>query len=72
MEKLDEQLKAMESRHSIPYRWSPLDSEFQQYKSLIQQNKKQQLLSGVWAAAHRRRFLLNLKAKYAGMLYCVV
>lgn len=63
--KLDEILKDMEKKFNLQYRWLTSDQEFTYYKSLLEQNRRWQLLSGVWAASRRRKFLLKLKAKYA-------
>lgn len=63
--KLDEILKDMEKKFNLQYRRLTSDQEFTYYKSLLEQNRRWQLLSGVWAASRRRKFLLKLKAKYA-------
>ena len=68
LNRLDRNLKDLEKQHNLQYRWSPSDREFQEYKSLLEGNKRKQLLSGLWVVSRRRQFLLKLKAKYAGKL----
>ena len=68
LNRLDRNLKDLEKQHNLQYRWSPSDREFQKYKSLLEGNKRKQLLSGLWVVSRRRRFVLKLKAKYAGKL----
>ena len=65
---LDRALKEIESDHSISVRWSPLDKDYMEFESKIAESKQEHLLMGMWKAARRRKFLLELKAKYAGMM----
>ena len=66
LKKSEEVLNNIEKKYNIKYRWSHTDREFVYYKSLMEQKQRLQLLSSLWNASRRRRFLLTLKAKYAG------
>ena len=65
LKKSEEVLNNIEKKYNIKYRRSHTDREFVYYKSLMEQKQRLQLLSSLWNAS-RRRFLLTLKAKYAG------
>lgn len=66
--KLENNLKDIERKNKLRNRWSPSDREFVYYKSLLEKNQRWHLLSSLWTTSNRRKFLLKLKAKYAGML----
>ena len=49
-------------------RWQPTDSVFQEAQKQFFEFKSAQLKQAMWASVVRRRFLLQMKSKYAGML----
>ena len=76
-------LKEIEKQHRISVRWTPQDKQYLEVENQFAETKREQLLLGLWKAAKRRKFLLQLKAKYAGLslhdlvlfagrVYCVV
>ena len=64
---ISKKLKEIEIKHSISSRWTPSDREYKESEHALLSDKKEELLRVIWKAAKRRSFLLQLKAKYAGM-----
>ena len=48
-------------------RWQPTDHVYKEVKEQFCKIKLAQMKRGMWASVVRRRFLLQMKAKYAGM-----
>lgn len=64
---IDKELKEMEKKHHLQYRWTPTDVEYEDMQKLFSRGKRDNLLEALWASSSRRQFLLGLKAKYAGI-----
>jgi len=58
----------MEAQNGILQRWKPTDPEFQHLKQEYLAEKRKSLLAAIHDAAVRRTFLLQVKAKYAGVM----
>lgn len=48
-------------------RWQPTDPVYEEAQKQFSEFKSAQLKQAMWASVVRRRFLLQMKAKYAGM-----
>lgn len=48
-------------------RWQPTDPVYEDAQKQYAEFKSAQLKQAMWASVVRRRFLLQMKAKYAGM-----
>lgn len=64
---MDCQLADMERKCGIQSRWKKSDREYVEAKHIFLMEKQAQLLSCLWAAVVKRQYLLQLKAKYAGI-----
>ena len=67
MHRLNRTLENLEFQHGILQRWTPSDPEFHQLKCEYLKEKRKSLLVALHGASVRRKFLLQVKAKYAGM-----
>jgi len=65
--RLDKELTIIESKNKIVPRWGPSDREFLNLQKHFTSERMQQVLQALWSASSRRQFLLQLKAKYAGL-----
>ena len=70
MNRMEGQLGDFESKRGIKHCWKKTDKEYldAQHSSLV--DKQQSLCSSLRSAVVRRQYLLQLKAKYAGIVEC--
>lgn len=64
--RLDQDLKAEEEAHHIQCRWPQSSSQYEEVQSSLSKQREKELGEIMWSTFSRRRFLLKLKAKYAG------
>ena len=64
--RLNRTLEKLEFQHGVLQRWTPSDPEFHQLKCEYLKEKRKSLLVAIHGASVRRKFLLQVKAKYAG------
>lgn len=60
-------LTEVEMKHHVTQRWEKADSEYIKMQEYFSAEKLKYIAEALWAASSRRQFLLNMKAKYAGM-----
>lgn len=63
----EKELKDIEALQGVSVRWQPTDHVYKEVKEQFCKIKLAQMKRGMWASVVRRRFLLQMKAKYAGM-----
>ena len=64
---MDCKLADMERRFSIMRRWNTTDKEYVDARRSCLMEKQSQLQSCLWATVVKRYYLLQMKAKYAGI-----
>ena len=64
---IDCQLADMERKCGIPQRWARTDQEYMDTKRATIAEKFKQLQGCLWASVVKRYYLLQMKARYAGM-----
>ena len=64
--RLNSTLKDLEAKHKIKCRWTPLDKDYLQIKETFSLEHQKELEQAMLRASMWWRFLLKLKAKYAG------
>lgn len=67
---LDSKLADFERKCGIVRRWNRTDREYIEAKKAFLTEKQEQLHSCLWAAVVKRQYLLQMKAKYAGIFCC--
>lgn len=68
---LDSKLAEMERRFGVIARWTPTDKEFVDVKRSSMSARRDQLHTSLWASVVKRHYLLQMKAKYAGIMLVV-
>ena len=63
------ELKELEKKNSVLYRWNPSDKDYQELEHAYCLEKLNFFDRYLWASSVRRKFLLRLKSKYAGVLH---
>ena len=66
--RLDRELKELERKNSVPCRWNPSDKDYQELEHAYCLEKRNFFDRRLWAFSVRRKFLIQLKSKYAGVL----
>ena len=64
---MDCKLADMERRFGVMIRWNTTDKEYMDARQSILLEKQSQLHSCLWATVVKRHYLLQMKAKYAGI-----
>ena len=67
--RLNTDLKQTELVHGISRRWRPEDPEYRQLEQVYTSSLQASLLSAIHDCCVIRKFLLNVKAKYAGLCH---
>ena len=66
--RLNARLEGVEGQYNISHRWEPTDRDYVQIQMSLSTEKENYIAESMWATSARRKFLLRLKAKYAGIL----
>ena len=64
---MDCKLADMERRFGVMRRWNTTDKEYMDARRSMLMEKQSQLQSCLWATVVKRHYLLQMKAKYAGI-----
>ena len=64
--RIDKKIRALETEHNIPQRWTCDSIEYQRMKNDLAVKKKNTVLANLSLCARDRWFMLSVKGKFAG------